>query len=54
VHALQIEINRALYLDETSLRPTANFARLQRDLTALIQRLFAGMPPLIERRAAAE
>jgi N-formylglutamate amidohydrolase len=54
VHALQIEINRALYLDETTLRPTANFVRLQRDLTALVQRLFAGMPPLVERRAAAE
>jgi hypothetical protein len=36
------------------LQPTAHFARLQRDLTALVQRLFAGMPPLVERRAAAE
>lgn len=54
VHALQLEINRALYLDETALRPTAKFARLKRDLTTLSQRLFAGMPPLIERRAAAE
>lgn len=54
VHAVQIEINRALYLNETSLQPTARFAKLQNDLTVLVQRLFSGMPPLIERRAAAE
>ena len=55
VHALQIEINRSLYLDEASLQPTASFARLQRDLNTLVQRLFVAMPPLMDqRRAAAE
>jgi N-formylglutamate amidohydrolase len=39
VHALQIEINRAVYLDETALRPNAGFARLKRDL----ERLFAAL-----------
>jgi len=35
VHALQIEINRALYLDEARLAPTAGFERLRRDVAAL-------------------
>jgi N-formylglutamate amidohydrolase len=37
VHALQIEVNRALYVDEASLTPTPGFARLKADL----ERLFA-------------
>ena len=37
VHALQIEINRAVYLDEAALQPTAGFARLKRDLERLIK-----------------
>jgi N-formylglutamate amidohydrolase len=32
LHALQVEINRALYMDEERLEPHAGFARLQRDL----------------------
>ncbi|WP_374575385.1 N-formylglutamate amidohydrolase [Phenylobacterium sp.] len=39
VHALQIEINRALYLDEASLTPTAGFARLKTDMEALTRML---------------
>jgi N-formylglutamate amidohydrolase len=35
VHALQIEINRALYLNEASLQPHAGFDRLKRDLDRL-------------------
>ncbi|OZI22799.1 N-formylglutamate amidohydrolase [Bordetella genomosp. 7] len=38
-HSLQVEINRKLYMDETSLRPTANYAKLKsdlRDLTAAL------------------
>jgi N-formylglutamate amidohydrolase len=35
VHALQIEINRAVYLDEAALKPTAGFARLKHDLDRL-------------------
>jgi N-formylglutamate amidohydrolase len=34
-HALQIEINRALYLDEARLTPTGGFARLKADLERL-------------------
>ena len=37
VHAVQIEVNRALYVDEATLAPTPGFARLKADL----ERLFA-------------
>lgn len=36
VHALQIELNRALYLDETRLTLTPGFDRLRRDMSGLI------------------
>jgi N-formylglutamate amidohydrolase len=39
VHALQIEVSRALYLDEATLRPSPGFARLQADLEALFATL---------------
>jgi len=38
-HALQIEINRALYLDEATLSPTRGFARLKADLERLTEAL---------------
>jgi N-formylglutamate deformylase len=39
-HAIQIELNRALYMDETTLLPkTADFARLQGLLADLVRRL---------------
>ena len=40
-HALQIEINRALYLDEATLIPNAGFGRLKRDLEQLTRALAA-------------
>jgi len=39
VHALQIEINRAIYMDEDSLAPNAGFARLKTDLETLFRDL---------------
>ena len=39
VHALQIEISRALYLDEATLTPSAGYGVLRRDL----DRLFAAL-----------
>ena len=39
VHVLQIEINRALYLDEAALEPHAGYARLKANLNRLIERL---------------
>ncbi|MFN9925366.1 MAG: N-formylglutamate amidohydrolase [Phenylobacterium sp.] len=41
VHALQIEINRALYLDETTLEPTDGFERLRTDLDGFTAALAA-------------
>jgi len=40
-HALQIEINRALYLDEAKLAPTAGFEKLKANLEALTRALAA-------------
>ena len=39
VHALQIEISRALYLDEARLAPNSGFERLVRDLELVFARL---------------
>lgn len=40
-HALQIEINRGLYLDEATLTPTAGFETLKSDLERLTRTLAA-------------
>jgi N-formylglutamate deformylase len=54
-HALQIEINRALYLDETSLEKTVNFAELKRALSRVIGELAQEVGNLFEPgRIAAE
>ncbi len=39
IHALQIEINRSLYMDQETLTPTAEFDRLQQDLGDFISRM---------------
>jgi N-formylglutamate amidohydrolase len=39
LHALQIEVNRCLYMDERSLQKTAGFARLQSDIARFISAL---------------
>lgn len=39
VHSVQVEINRRLYMDEKTLKPTANFENLQKDLQKLVQRV---------------
>lgn len=54
VHAIQIEINRGLYLDEATIQPTSGFEQLRSDLMDLAAQMFADMPRLLERRAAAE
>ena len=45
-HALQIEISRALYLDETTLEPTEGLARLTADIGKLTAVLAADWPKL--------
>ena len=53
-HALQIEINRALYMDETSFEKSSGFMRLKGDLETMVKALTAGIPGLAIPRAAAE
>lgn len=52
VQALQIEINRGLYLDETSMTPTEGLPRLQDVLRRVMSHIFQEAPPLLDRRAA--
>jgi N-formylglutamate deformylase len=54
-HALQIEINRALYLDEVSFEKSDRFERMRADICVLIRRL-AELPygDLVPFQAAAE
>lgn len=54
LHALQIEVNRALYMDEHSLVPHAGFDRLSRDLATLAESLLAlfSEPEEVLRQAA--
>ena len=40
-HAIQIEVNRALYMDERAIERTDRFGLVQRDLTAILGRLAA-------------
>jgi N-formylglutamate amidohydrolase len=53
-HALQVEINRALYMDETSFAKSAGFERLKRDLEQVAKALAACVVGLKTPRAAAE
>lgn len=43
VHALQIEINRSLYMDEAALQRNGRFAALQDDVTAFMRDLAAAV-----------
>jgi N-formylglutamate amidohydrolase len=47
VHALQIEIARGLYMDETRIERLPRFAALQRDLTKLIATVAADAGPTL-------
>jgi len=53
-HALQLEINRGLYMDEMSLERTAGFERLRADIADLAASLLEAVPMHLARRAAAE
>jgi N-formylglutamate amidohydrolase len=55
LHALQIEINRGLYMDEARLEPHQGFIRLSADLGALAESLLRLVERLIDdSREAAE
>lgn len=53
-HVLQIEINRALYMNETSFAKSAGFDRLRASLETMVRALVPGIPGLAIPRAAAE
>jgi N-formylglutamate amidohydrolase len=55
LHALQIEINRGLYMDEEELRPHGGFDALAADLARFAQALVASVDPAADAlRDAAE
>ena len=54
VHAIQVEINRSLYMDETAIQPSRGFGKLQADIAGILAQTFAHVPALLEHRAAAE
>jgi N-formylglutamate amidohydrolase len=53
-HVLQIEINRALYMDETTFEKSAGFEQLRASLETMVRTLVPGVPGLAIPRAAAE
>jgi N-formylglutamate amidohydrolase len=53
-HALQIELNRALYMNESSLALTADFPRLVENLTAIVAAVAANGSLMPAPRMAAE
>jgi N-formylglutamate amidohydrolase len=54
VHALQIEVNRALYLDEATFERSERFQALRADLARMMARATREVPALLGGRAAAE
>lgn len=53
-HVLQIEINRALYMDETTFEKSAGFPGLHDSLRTMVRGIIPGIPGLAIPRAAAE
>ena len=53
-HALQLELNRRLYLDEDKIEKSDGFAALEKDLRSVIARLTSQAPQHIMPAAAAE
>ncbi|MGD9867547.1 MAG: N-formylglutamate amidohydrolase [Hyphomicrobiales bacterium] len=55
LHALQLEVNRSLYMNETNFTKTGGFATLQADLECFVEALFGIAPQMFKvPRAAAE
>lgn len=52
-HTLQIEVNRGLYADERTIRPTPGFAPLKSALAAVIASFLSMLPDLFAPRAIA-
>jgi N-formylglutamate deformylase len=52
-HSLQVEVDRALYMDQKTLEKTRGFGRLQTDITFLIEALREFAAARLEQRACA-
>jgi len=52
-HSLQIEVDRALYMDQKTLEKTRGFGRLQTDITFLIEALKGFANARLDQRACA-
>ena len=53
-HVLQIEINRALYMDESTFEKSPRFEQIRKTLESVVRALIPGIPDLTVPRAAAE
>lgn len=54
-HTVQVEINRALYMDEDTLQPHGGFIALRADLSKIMGSLLASLPDILRpSRIAAE
>lgn len=53
-HSLQIEVNRALYVNETTFDRTSGFQPLRDELTHLLGQMMVELPDVLGGRAAAE
>jgi N-formylglutamate amidohydrolase len=53
-HVLQVEINRALYMDEARFERSKSFEHLKHDLELMVRAAMASIPSLFVPRAAAE
>ncbi len=54
VHAVQLEINRGLYINEQTFTENSGYPGLEAALSAIAAELFRTVPALFEYRAAAE
>ena len=54
LHALQVEINRALYMNEVTFDKSSGFEQIRRDLEGMVRAVMASIPGLAIPRAAAE
>ena len=54
LHAIQVEINRALYMNETTFEKSSGFERIRRDLEGMVRAIMASLPGIAIPRAAAE
>lgn len=53
IHALQIEIARGLYMNETSMKPTSGFETLKRDLALVVGEVVEHWSTIVEVRSLA-